>query len=445
MTKSKKNNQNYHIKKEINSEMKDLTSGNETSNGAPEERGIYDLQDNLVGIGSKEITNNDAMIGNINKVRGRTFNKDLKNLIEKIGINESFIEEKEEKEEIEEIEEIEEGTDEFSENELLKKIHTLFYKSINLTELNETNTHINPYLFELDSFSRDNSLDSPHVLSIHKDMCDLSYSNYAILSYNLEKKCFLPLVCNIEDLDKNNIVIDPFEELYSDIILNEHGVILDNHTIKSNIYLKKRFISEGGSNYVLYFVSLKNIIHNFFKEMKSEIDGTILNLHFFSILMIKIKINQGIDSAESVYKKITERLILPLLVMEKNILQNIKETDCKNLTKIFDLIEYYYHLFSSFNDSICLIIKCKSKINNENLFILKYLYSKLIKSLSFMTCISQIERDKIMIFTQKNKGGIIDQIISEFNLYCDNMFYTESLETDKINNFNSLLINYLSQ
>lgn len=358
--------------------------------------------------GASECTNNDYIEDTdieIQKIKEKTFNKELSGLVDKIKYNESRINTCEKGENI-------------SEDELLVLFHNLFYKSVNLNGMNKTNTNFNPYL--------NSSIQYNNVEDIEKNiqlkMNNLSFPDYAILSYNLEKKCYYPIYWHISNLDKSNIIIDISEELYTKILKRRYGVILDHKLIDDNFFLKKRFsqMSQGNTffenngKYRLYFLSFRNLLSNLISDMNLLGPDNIIDIYPYKILMIQIKDELGGNSVELIHHKIADILSIHFLLLEKRNFFNI-DAKSHDLNTIFNIIEYFIKMFSKNRNGMAFIIRCKNYFIKENLFTFRYLFIKFSHLLSSRSIIAQITKDKIIILTPKSENLKIQKIINELN------------------------------
>ena len=112
----------------------------------------------------------------IDKVRERTFNKELSDLVRRVRKPEKAYEKKTVPTEAGFIEEIVEVSPE--EAELLNRFHELFYKAINLKNIDKINTDFNH--FEISIKSLQDDLEK----FIFEKMGDLSFNDYAVLGFN---------------------------------------------------------------------------------------------------------------------------------------------------------------------------------------------------------------------------------------------------------------------
>jgi hypothetical protein len=342
------------------------------------------------------------------KARERTFNKELSDLVLRIRSNEP-----QEKTETESRKEI-------TEDELLRMYHRLYYKAVNLEGRDRINSDLNPFDLYRESSSDD-------LLSlINKEIVSLDLPEYAILIYDVDKKCYVNYSNHIIDFNENNIIIDPQEGLYSKIADSNNGVVLDQQSIERNSYLNKRF----GFKKSVYLVSFSSFFRDFYKE--ANLDKKMdFSDHLSPVLLIQLKENITEHQKNSFYNKIKNKLsIYFFLLYKKLIIENLK-LNLPNQYSLFNFIDYTYRKYSRYEEYLCCIIKLRNYINSEFLYVLKYLESKLAKKLTEKTTISRIEKDKLVIFTKKSRKKILDDIIDDFNKVHGNILNVRMFMNDE--------------
>jgi hypothetical protein len=338
------------------------------------------------------------------KARDRTFNKELSDLVTKIRSNEP--QEKSEPK----------ARKEITEDELLKMYHKLYYKAVNLEGLDKINGDLNPFELYRESTSDD------LISLINNEMINLDLPDFAILAYDVEKKCYINYTNHIINLNENNLIIDSLEGLNVKISESNNGLILDQQSIERNFFLKKRF----GFKKSVFFISFGSIFKDFYKDANLDKKLDFLD-HLSPILLIRLKENIKEHQKKSFYNKIKNKLSIYFFLLYKKILLENQNLNLADQHSLFNFIDYTYRKYSKYDDYICYIIKFRNYINSEFLYTLKYLQIKLEKKLSEKTTISRIEKDKLILFTQKSRKKILDDIIDDFNKVNGNIFNVKML------------------
>ncbi len=357
----------------------------------------------------------------ISKVRERTFNKELGDLVDRIKSNEP----------------VKDGSpasaaavEEITEDDLLQMFHQLFYKSVNITGLNHIDTNFNP-------FDLYKELSSDDLVSlIYNEMSGLSFNEYSILTFAPEKNCYSCYINHITDINENNLIIDPSEALYKNIIDNKYGNILDRQSIERDIYYKKRFSGENS----LFFMS----IGGFFRDYYSNAD--LININdfsdaFFPILVIRVRENMGENRKKSIYRLIKDKFTLYFFLLYRKITLERQNTNPVNLQSIYEFLDYTYQRYDKYKECVCSVIKCKKYVNIESLFIIRYLHSKLKKKLDGAAEVIRIEKDKLIVFTLKSKRKMMDDILDDLNKIYSDLFRIETFTDDGIRPIGSILQN----
>ena len=139
-------------------------------------------------------------------------------------------------------------------------------------------------------------------------------------------------------------------------------------------------------------------------------------------MFIHLKENIKEHQKKSIYNKIKNKLSIYFFLLYKKILLDTQNLNLNNQHSLFNFLDYTYRKYGSHDDYICCIIKFRNYINVEFLSVFKYLQIKLEKKLTGKTSILRIEKDKLIIFTQKSRKKILDDIVDDFNKVHGNMF-----------------------
>jgi hypothetical protein len=354
--------------------------------------------------------NSDSIDIGLERVREKTFNKELSDLVEKIRSHE-LSEEQEEEEDLPDI-----TASEIREDDLLRKYHNLFYHAINLIGINNINASFNQFDLSL------NSIKDELEKYIDDEMRALSFPCYSVLYYNLEKKCYVPCINHINELDENNIIIDPNEEFCKNIYEHSSGIIIGSRTVNNNIYLKKRFSLSGqaGARFSYYFISLRNLTSDFYSGIERSAGKNLPDRSLFPILMILL--NEEETAPESIFYKIRDRLAVHFIFLARKLIMKTHNTKAGNHSDLFNTMGHNFKLFQGDSEGGCFIIKCSSHLTKETLFVLKYLHIKLKESLSKRSIISRIEKDKFVILINKPEVRILNRVVMDFNKFYNNIF-----------------------
>lgn len=361
----------------------------------------------------------------INKIRDRTFNKELSDLVDKIKSNEET--DKEVREDDSSQENAEESV---SEEKLLLLMHKLFYKAVNLAEIETINTEFNPF-----TLYKESSLDDLDII-IRNEMQHASLPEYAVLNYNIKKKCYTCHVNHIKGLSDDNIILETTEKLFLDIIENNNVYILDNLSIERDIYLRKRFTPDTDqerSNFL--FIPFTNLFRVFLKNNESE-DILDLNNKLLPLIMIRLDYNMKDHLKNEIFDIIKSKMTIYFFLLYKKSLMDIQKNQTVNIENVIAFIDFEFKKYHSSKDDICTVIKFKNYLNMEFLYIFEYLYIKLKQKIGNPGSVSRIEKDRIIIFAHSSKRKTLEKVLEDFNRIYGNIFHFRFFSGEELNRRN---------
>lgn len=364
---------------------------------------------------SESNNNIESIELDLDRVREKTFNKELGFLVDKVISHESPDEGEEMEEEILDFE-----PPTIKESDLLQRFHNLFYRAINLMGLNYVNAGFNQFELSLDTV-RDNLEDA-----VHDEMRAMNFDSYSVLFYDIDKGCFTPCINNIYNLKDENIIIDKNEDLYNSIDESSTGIMLGSRTIKNNIYLRKRFKTDE-YKFSYYFLSLKNAAQKFFNETESGAARDIPGKSLFPVLIIQLYDHEN-QSAAAVFNKLRDRLSIHFIFLARKLIKKTQSRKTGSLKDFVDSVEYNLQLFRKDEDSCCYIIRCVNQLSKEILFIIKYLHTKLKQILSGSSVILRTEKDRFIIFLNRPEEKKLKKIIDDFNSIHNEVFVLEKFD-----------------
>ena len=236
----------------------------------------------------------------LNFLRDRTFNPELRKLVDRIRVNEPSSGQTE----IAADANIDEVTDE----ELHLYLYRLFYKARNVHDNLEMNISFDPFK-EIDNSS---TADIKGSIARHFTgmMRHLSFSPFALLSYDMTAKGYIPKIHDLEGFDLDNIVISLNDGLFQKILTARDGILIDPIAIREDTYLGKIFsMPDDGESRSLYFIMLNNIVDEMVKELSD--DGATSFASFLPSALLMIVIQEGGVAADpgDIARMARERLL----------------------------------------------------------------------------------------------------------------------------------------
>lgn len=352
-------------------------------------------------------------------IREKTFNKELRSLVEKVTTHDSFINIDNK------------NIDDMSEDELLRQYHKLFYRSIHLEDYSRTGKIHLPEDLEEENINK----------YIQNEMQGLGFPEFAILSYNFEKKCYTSSVNNIAGLDVFNLYIDINEEIYEKINASTGGAVIGEDYLQADPSIKKRLGLTSGSTY--YMNSLKHLFWEVLSESEPDKRDEINDSNFSPVIIVKFDENNRQINASDVSQKLSNQLSLPFLLFSHNELRKSRAKSYENLEGLYRYLEYFYQIFVQYDGGTCLVLTDLDYYSLKSQFKVAYILSKLYNRLSNKSLITQIEKDKIIIFTNNSNAILIKDLVAEWNDIFNNTFSVKIFENKSKIGFLKFLTEYI--
>ncbi len=307
--------------------------------------------------------------------------------------------------------------DSLSEDDLIGLYHGLFYRAIHLQSLKDSDTSFNP-------FTPIKELGEDRMLGIlYEYMNGSSHPAFVLLSYHLEKRCFIPSANYIGELDPSSLYIDINDEIYGAIVKTPSGILLSPEEINNDPFLRKRFVSKsGGFTGVYYINSLRNIYSPVLDEFSRSRGGQAAppDTQFSPIIIIKT--GRGEESLKP--GQITAGLssALPIIFLlytyyERN---RVSLSVFEGLRHVFRKLEYFYDIYTRYTDGRCYVILAKDYFSLESRYMLSYFDLCLRTVLSGRSLIAQVQKDRIIVFTCGDDIPVVDRLLDGWSAAYDN-------------------------
>lgn len=355
----------------------------------------------------------------LQKIREKTFNSDLKNLVHKVTGHTP-----------DDISAID------SPRKMLKRLHALYYRAVNEMDLHDPLALPDHALLQ----SMDN--DSNPVEMLKKSLENINFGNFTLLSYNIANQCFKPVTHIKGSFNIDNLLIDVSEKLYADIRRNVYGTLLNFNEIVEDRFLKKRFLGEGAEQgYSIYFVSSGNIIEPFFRESKHLYSHKIFNNRFFSVLMLILPPDHSY-TAEQLYNILCDTITYELIIAEIAYERNqparmfMLEQPLENLYRIYE----YFFLLSKYQDSGRIyVMQSLVTFTEEMVYLWHYITFKLQCLLSPASMILRHEKDVILLFADSSDVDTVEAFLKKISDILPDMISFKSYENKEFTHSMSLL------
>lgn len=356
--------------------------------------------------------------------RGRTFSPELRELAERVishgnpgkdGIRE---------------------LDSLSEDDLIGLYHGLFYRAIHLPSLKDSDTDFNPFI-PMKELGEDRILGA-----LYERMNGISYPAFVLLSYHLEKRCFIPSANYIGELDPSNLYIDINDEIYGTIVKNPSGILLSPEEIKNDHFLRKRFVSKsGGFTDVYYINSLRNIYRPLLEEFSRGRGGQAAHhdTQFSPLLIIKTGRGGELPKPGQITAELSSALSIVFLLYTHYDRNRVPQALFEGLKHVFQQLEYFYDIYTRYENGRCYVVIARDYFSLESRYVLSYFDLCLRSGLSGRSMITQVQKDRIIVFTCGDDIPVADRLLGGWSAAYDN-FMTFTYENRERKPFLQFLI-----
>lgn len=323
----------------------------------------------------------------IDNIRKKTFNSELKNLVDKINSPQ------------------ENSLTTNDEYEILKNIHTLFYKTINLQYSNEVSKY--NFLENLTDFE-----------NIKNYFQSLNVENCGLLEYDPNEKIYKITNSTFKSRAVDDLIISPSENIFK--IITSSSIITkltDNLIQKYN--LSSRFYNINKMN--LYFISMRSMflqhVENYPVMLENYNTSQLLPILIFSIP----------DSIEEDTMNMIENDYAQLYFFMMN-----KEIDYikSSLENIFNQLEKYSYEKIYDTAVHCFILKIDISKADNYYFTLKFFENQMKKIISIKSRYLMINLNTFAgFFTLQDSRKVLEEV-EKFN-----STYNNPIEIIRIKDF----------
>lgn len=327
----------------------------------------------------------------IERIRERTFTPEFVDLVSKVTAHSRAGE----------------MLDSLSGEALLERFHGLFYRSASLVGLDRANTSFNQF-----DLLEDYPQESLEALIVN-GMAAAGAPSFAVMSFDLSRRCFVPVIRRTGGLPDESLVFDIGEPLVKNAFQAKTGVVIDDGLVAGDEFIKKRFRpdKDGVSSWFL-LVSVRSLYLDYAVTLRPAPD---IDLNGISLLLL-VEITSGPSSGEksALFRKI-QRLVMPQLVYYGRVLARrelIKSAD--DLERAYSLAEYCCCLYGTIYGNEVQAVRCVQADSPEVFFAFGFLYYRLYRHISRSSLVLRLTRDTMIVFTSPGDAVSIGECIDEF-------------------------------
>ena len=341
----------------------------------------------------------------LNLLRERTFNSELRQLVDRVRENEPgagvFDSETED-------------VGMITDDELQLKFYRLYYRARVLNDNREMNISFNPF----------GLIENTPVVSyrdsiagyIRDRMDQLAFSPFALLSYSIAEKGYIPTIHNLERYRVENIVIGLRDPLFRMILDNSDGAILEPDTLRDDPFLEKIFcLLEGEEHRALYFIMLGSVVSDVAHEMLEPGQELVTPFLPSSLLMMELPLQTAAYNRHSIASTLRKKLGLPLFLMNDNQSLVFESENYEDMDYSYRVLDYLFTIFMIYRDRIGISIMSQSRDDTSRTFIMKYILSQLGYKLHADSVLIHIIKGHLIILTRESFVGLIRSLIDEYN------------------------------
>ncbi len=364
--------------------------------------------------------------GEHNILREKTFNAELRHLVDRVTSHETS-------------ERIADDIDGISDDELIRRLHLLFYRSIHLENAGVAQVR----LLEIQEIAERD--EDSVVNAIHEGLTALSYPAYALLPFNIEKRCFTPTINTINSLDVYSLFIDIYDGLYAAIAEGGRGLLIGPDTIRDDAFLRKRFVSKSGIFEDYYYI---NSLGNLYRPLLVELHGagaSDAGFRMSPILIIRMRQADSSEGAASLDHIIGRRLSLPFLLYASEELERIGKSGGDLLVHHYRCLEYIYMAFSKMVEGRCFIFNFLEYHQARGRYLFSYFQAALRAGLSGSSFIQQLDKNRVAVFAAMNDVEWVKNTASHWSEVHGDIFIISTLDAGKGLNYVDFLNNYVFQ
>jgi hypothetical protein len=334
----------------------------------------------------------------INRIRSRTFNPELRELAERVMGRDHESAGRASRPG---------GIKEMSEDELLLGMHRLLYMTGSVIDERGINTSFRPFDVKED-FIRDGSRDVL-VRQLIAGMENLAFPLFAILSYSVPHRGYVPVIHTLDRQTSENIVISIRSGLFKKIYSSTQGVILEGETIQDEPLLGKIFLSGDKRAARIYFAMVEHCTGGLAAEL--EVPGLTCTPSILPSSICMIFTGEQDQDARRITDLLAKRLPLPLYLLDDNQSRGIVSKSFRGLSYPFHLLDYFFNVFLLRKENVGLSARLSGRGGARKAFLMKYLISKLNRMLGPESAVIHMLKNRLIILTRPECVGYIREIL----------------------------------
>jgi len=337
-----------------------------------------------------------------NFLREKTFNVELNSLVNKIFNNEKMGEEPDF---------YNEEFDSLEKNSLSLKCEKLIYRLKHFEDADTLSSCYNP--FETDINVYDDIDDTADYIKAGLLQCD--YSKYQILKYNFNDKAYRSDINLLDPSYSSDMYFSINDPLISRIKEGIEGFILNPELLNSDPFFSKKFLNKDADDFsprTFYIIKICALFKDSINIETFEKRASKFEEFLSPLLLIELNRNDNLKSDE-IFKSLKKYAALPLMLY---FLKNKIKFNVNNYSYEDSLLMIELFIKSAVNTKLkSYIITLKDYSIKNNLFILKFLLSKIKRILKRNSLILRISINRAVLITTESEISEIYNIFDRVN------------------------------
>lgn len=333
-----------------------------------------------------------------NILREKTFNSELNSLVNKIFSNEKLGEGQ--------YPSAEEETDSLEKISLLRKCESYIYRLKHAEDLKSVSSTYDPFDTDIDVY--DDIDDTADYIKAGLWQC--GYTGFQILKYNFYDKSFRSDINLLKQSYSSDIFFSTNDQLFMYIKDHPEGFILSAESIKSDPFMAKKFLSDVSGDFTprpFYIIKISSLFERSADSRSFENNLSRFETFLSPLLLIELTPGDAVKPDE-IFRRLKKSASLPLLLyfLKNRFKHNINtysHTDTLLMIEIF--------IKSAINSKLkSYLITLKDYSSKENIFILKFILSKIRRILKRKSLILRVSINSIVVITSSDISDIYNLI-----------------------------------
>ncbi|TAL38994.1 MAG: hypothetical protein EPN93_02645 [Spirochaetes bacterium] len=320
-------------------------------------------------------------------LREKTFNPELRDLVNKINARESAPH-------------IDDDVDSLSEEELIMRFHMLFYHVANLPGRAGTDS--------ASTYAALSAITSEDLGTVLRDGLDgIGIHSYCILAYNMRSKCFTPVINTISDVEIYSLFLDVHDGIYRMLRESADGIFVKREDIAADDALASRFGFLQGNSWALYANSFHNLYAPLLGEQGPAAETGFQDKSLSPILMIWYRQGAPDKSPGEVRSSIGAVLAPALLMYTHDEIRRQWTLNPGTVQNTYYILEYLQKARVAARRCVTVELQIL-RHDPESYHLAVYLYALLNERLSGNSIICRLDRARILVLASPADKIMLD-------------------------------------